>query len=43
MDETKPFPWDPIRLKAATLLAEDELTDEEIATEIGMSRGSITY
>jgi hypothetical protein len=41
MDETKPFPWEPRHVKAAALLAADELTDDEIAAEIECSRSAI--
>lgn len=33
-----PFRWDRRRLEAASLLAEDELTDQEIAARIGRNR-----
>ena len=39
--DTKTFPWEPPHLKAATLLAEDELTDQEIATTVGVCRATL--
>lgn len=36
------FAWDQAKHEAAQLLAEDELTDEQIATKVGHNRASIT-
>lgn len=37
-----PFPWREPQVEAAQLLAEDDLTDEEIAAKVGISRRQLT-
>lgn len=37
----KPFPWTPASLKAAELLAENELSLNEVAQSVGVMRGSL--
>lgn len=41
-NEQKPFQWNKIKERAAILLAEDELTDEEIAKAIGKGRTALS-
>jgi hypothetical protein len=40
---TRPFVWTPQREWALELLVEDRLTDQQIASQIGVSRRTIGY
>ena len=42
MPKTSPFPWTHARAEAAVLVAEDAVTDEEIAAKVGVSRRTLT-
>ena len=42
LPKTSPFPWTRARTEAAVLVAEDALSDEEIAARAGVSRRTLT-